>query len=175
MTTSDRAKGGGGPKRQRILRALVVAAVAGAIIFGGYVGYLAWTNDSFPAHQKPFSEYASIASAKFNGTEYAFNIVWLRADSLPIFAQITSSSTDAANSPVCDLGLATVQNGQTIFMPFAVTQHLQALNDVDLSVAVRSVSNGSTFTIVYNTANIGAQPGDIAPSDVSCQQPMGVE
>lgn len=174
MTTSDRPgkprKGGG----DRLVRTLVVVAVAGALVFGGYVGYLAWTNDAFPTQQRPFSEYASVVSAVFNGTEVAFQVQWLRADTLPLFSQVTSADVDAANTPVCDIGLATVQAGQTSFMPFAITQHLQVITNAELSIAMRSAANGSEFTIVYPITSIQANPGNISPN-ISCSQPVGVE
>jgi len=174
LTTSDRSKG---PRRSRgdnLVRGLVVAAVVGALVFGGYLGYLAYAN-AFPTHQRPFSEYARVVSAEFNGTELAFQVQWLRSDSLPLFAQVTSTDVDAANSPECDIGISSVQPGQTSFMPFAVTQHLQVITNAELSVAVKSVVNGTEFTIVYPIATIQANPGNISPSNISCSQPVGVE
>jgi hypothetical protein len=174
LTTSDSATPGR-RQSQGLVKAVIVAVVVGAVVFGGYVGYLAWTSDSFPVQQKPFAEYASISSAKFNGTEFAFDITWLRADSLPLYAQLTSAATDAANTPVCDTGLATVQAGQEVFMPFSISKNAQSLSNVELSIAVRSLVNGTEFTIVYTTANITAEPGNISPSGFSCQQPAGFE
>ena len=175
MTTSGSAKKPQKAKGQRLVKLLVVVVVAGALIFGGYVGYLAWVNDSFPTQTRPFSEYASITSANFNGTEYAFNVQWLRADVVPLYAQITSSDTDAANSPVCDVVVNQTQAGGASFLPFAINQHLAVLTNVELSVAMKSVVNGSEFTIAYDVVNATANPGNIVPSAISCSQPAGFE
>ena len=175
MTTSDRDRVSGRSRGDKLVRGLVVAVVVGALVFGGYLGYLAYSNDAFPTHQRPFSEYARVVSANFNGTELAFQVQWLRSDSLPLFAQLTSTDVDAANSPVCDIGISSVQAGQSSFMPFAVTKHLQVITNAELSVAVKSVVNGTEFTIVYPITSIQANPGNISPSNISCSQPVGVE
>ena len=174
MTTSD-SKGRRDSQGQRFVKLLVVAVVAGALVFGGYVGYLAWVNDSFPAQQRPFSEYAAVTTSTFNGTEYSFTIQWLRSDTAPLYAQLTSPSTDAANTPVCDIGVDTVQAGQQSFMPFAISQHVAVLSNVELSIAMKSVVNGSEFTIVYDVSTVTANPGNILPSNVSCSQPVSIE
>ena len=152
---------------------LVVIAMVGAAAFGLYLGYLAWANDSFPAKTMPFSDYASVTSSSFNGTEFAFNIRWNNASYLPQFAQLTSPATDAANTPVCSIGYTTIQAGQIIFMPFAISPASATLSNVDLSIAVKSVATGSEFTIVYNVASVLATDSPITPSNVSCQQPLG--
>ena len=174
MTTSDRTLPGAQPN-QRLLKAAIAVVIVGALVFGGYLGYLAWTNDSFPVQQRPFAEYASIASARFNGTEFALNITWARSDSVPLYAQLTSRTTDAANTPVCSTGLTTVQEGQNVFMPFSISQHAQTLSNVELSIAVRYLGNGTEFTIVYTVASVTAEPGNISPLGVSCQQPAVFE
>jgi hypothetical protein len=155
------------------VRLLVVASVVAAIGFGVYLGYLAWSNDSFPSQERPFADYASVASSSFNGTEFAFRIQWSNASFLPLYAQLTSPATDAANTPVCDLQLSAVARGQTIFMPFTISPPSATVNNVDLSIAVKSVVTGSEFTIVYNVASASATNSPITPSNVSCQQPLG--
>ncbi len=153
----------------------VVAAIVGALVFGLYLGYLAWANDSFPAQQRPFGDYASVVSSEFNGTELALSVRWDNSSYLPLYAQLTSSSTDAANTPVCGLGLSSVQSGQTIFMPFTITPASATLTSVDLSIAVKSVATGAEFTIVYNMPSVQGSNSPITPSNVSCQQPPGLE
>ena len=154
-------------------RLLVVVAIVGAATFGLYIGYLALANDSFPAQVKPFSNYASVVSDSFNGTEFAFNLKWQNASALPLYAQLTSPATDAANTPVCEVGLSTVASGQTIFMPFTISPASATLSNVDLSVAVKSIANGNEFTIVYNVASVSANNSPITPSNISCQEPLG--
>lgn len=151
----------------------MVLAIVGAVAFGLYIGYLAYANDSFPAQERPFADYASVASSTFNGTEYAFSLRWNDSSYLPLFAQVTSPQTDAANTPVCSIGLSTVQSGQTIFLPFTISPASAALNNVDLSIAVKSVATGAEFTITFNVASVTASNAPITPSDVSCQQPLG--
>ncbi len=155
-------------------KVLVLVAIAGAVIFGVYLGYLAWSNDSFPVQEKPFGDYATVTSSTFNGTEYSFQIRWLSADYVPLYAQLTSPASDAANTPVCDTGLSSVAAGQSIFMPFAITPVSAELSNVDLSIAVRPVAvGGQPFTIVYSVPSVSAQPGNITPSNAACQQPPG--
>ncbi len=153
----------------------MVVAIVAAVVFGAYVGYLAWTNDSFPSEVRPFDKYASVASSSFNGTEFAFRVDWLNSSYLPLYAQLTSPATDAANTPVCDLGLSSVSNGQTLFLPFAISPPSATVNNVDLSIAVRSLATGSEFTIVYNVPSAPATNAAITPSNVSCQQPLGAQ
>ena len=152
---------------------IVVAVVVGAVVFGTYIGYLAWINDSFPAQERPFEEFASVTSSMFNGTEFAFRINWVNSSFLPLYAQLTSPATDAANTPVCDLGLSSVSGGQDLFLPFTISPPSATVNNVDLSIAVRALATGSEFTIVYNVQSASASNGDISPSNVSCQQPLG--
>jgi hypothetical protein len=173
--TSD--KGGRPTAQSHSTRAkvLVVAALVGALVFGLYLGYLAWANDSFPSQERPFGDYASVTSTFFNGTEFAFNLRWDNDSYLPLYAQLTSPATDSANTPVCDVGLSSVKSGQTIFMPFTIRPAAATLTNVDLSIAVRSVATGGEFTIVYSVASIKGTNVVITPSDISCQQPPGTE
>lgn len=156
-------------------RLLVVVAIVGAVGFGIYLGYLAWTNDSFPAQVEPFADYASVTSSSFNGTEFAFHLQWNNATYVPMFAQLTSPATDAANTPVCSTGYSSVQAGDVIFMPFTISPESAALTNVDLSIAVKSLATGGEFTIVYNVASVSAGNSPITPSNISCQQPLGSE
>ena len=160
-------------RRPSKARILVVTAIVAAIIFGVYLGYLAWSNDSFPSQEMPFGDYANVASSSFNGTEFAFRIQWGNASYLPLYAQLTSPATDAANTPVCDLQLSAVARGQIIFMPFTISPPSATVNNVDLSIAVKSVVTGSEFTIVYNIASASANNSPITPSNVSCQELLG--
>jgi hypothetical protein len=150
---------------------LVVIAIVAAVVFGLYIGYLAWTNDSFPSREEPFSNYAQVVSATYNGTEYAFRIQWISADYVPMFAQLTSPDSDSANTDVCGTGLNSVTAGQSIFMPFGLSSPATALSNVDLSVAVKSAVNGTEFTIVYHVESVTALQGDIQPQALACTQP----
>ena len=158
-------------------RILVIAAVVAAVAFGLFLGYLAYTNDSFPAQVRPFSDYATVASALFNGTEYAFTLQWLNASYVPQFAQLTSPNTDAANTPVCGIQLSGIKDNQTVFLPFTISPASATLSDVDLSIAVQSATNSTQFTIVYNVPSVSAPANNqpITPSNITCQQPPGVE
>ncbi|HEY6283603.1 MAG TPA: hypothetical protein VIW22_06735 [Nitrososphaerales archaeon] len=175
MTTSDSRnspKEGRGRSRSR---ALVVTALVGAAIFGLYVGYLALTNDSFPAQQRPIDQYARVVSSSFNGTEFAFQVRWLNGSYLPLYAQLTSPASDSANTPVCETGLAKVAANQTLFMPFTISPPAATLTNVDLSIAVQSPANGGQFRIVYNIASTSATNAAITPSNYSCHQPTGIQ
>ena len=152
-------------------KVFVILAIGGAVLFGGYIGYLAWSNDSFPIQEKPFGDYAAVASSSFNGTELAFEVKWLSAEYLPLYAQVTSPTSDAANTPVCGLGLQNVTEGQVIPMPFGISKPSSVLTNVDLSIAVRSVATGAEFTIAYHAGSLPAQQGNITPSNFSCRQP----
>jgi hypothetical protein len=156
-------------------RLLVIAVIVAAAAFGLFLGYLAYTNDSFPAQQRPFGDYASVVYSSFNGTELAFRVQWLNASYVPLYAQLTSQTTDAANTPVCSVGLSAVQSGQMVFMPFGISPASVTLSNVDLSIAVKSVANSTEFTIVYTVASISASNVLITPSNLSCQQPAGLE
>ena len=162
-----------GPRRSSTTRMVVVLVIVAAVVFGIYIGYLAWANDSFPAGERPFSQYAAVTSSSFNGTEFAFTIAWTNSSYLPLYAQLTSPATDAANTPVCDLKLSSVSNGQSLFLPFTISPPSATVNSVALSIAVKSETTGSEFTIVYNVATASAGNGNITPSNVSCQQPLG--
>lgn len=152
---------------------IVVVALVGAVVFGLFIGYLAYSNDSFPAKTRPFSDYATVTSQTFNGTEFAFVLRWNNASALPLYAQLTSPVTDAANTPVCELGLSSVREGASLFLPFTISPASATLSNVDLSIAVKSTATGGEFTISYNTPSISATNAPITPSDISCQQPLG--
>jgi hypothetical protein len=152
---------------------LVIVAIVGATVFGLFLGYLAYTSDSFPAQERPFGDYASVLSSTFNGTEFAFQVQWNNASYLPLFVQLTSTATDAANTPVCDLKLSSVTTGQIIFMPFTISPESAALSNVDLSIAVQSATNSTQFTIAYNVPTISASNSPITPSNVTCEEPLG--
>ncbi len=152
---------------------IVIAAIVAAAAFGLFLGYLAYTSDSFPTQQRPFGDYASIPSSTFNGSEYAFRVQWNNANYIPLYAQLTSPATDAANTPVCDLKLASVTSGQIIFMPFTITPESAALSNVDLSIAVSSATNSTQFTIAYNVPLVNATNSAITPSNVTCGEPPG--
>lgn len=162
-------------RRRSGAKLLVIAAIVGAVLFGIFLAYLAWSNDSFPVQKKPFGDYAKVTSSTFNGSEYAFQVQWFSADYLPYQAQLTSPASEAANTPVCGTGLTSVGAGQTLFMPFKITPTEAGLTSVDLSIAVKTLSTGSEFTIVYSVPSVSATAGNIVPSDISCQQPPGVE
>jgi hypothetical protein len=166
------------PAREKgasVVRALVIAAIVGSILFGLFIGYLAYTNDSFPTRVMPFDQYATVTSTQFNGTELAFSVTWNNSGYLPYQAQVTSDSSDAANTPVCGLQLQSVTDGQMIFMPFSIASPSAALADVQLSIAVKNVVNGTEFTIAYTVPTITAGNGNVEPSNLTCQQPPGIE
>ncbi len=152
-------------------KVLVLLALSGATAFGIFLGYLYWSNDSFPARVLPFSDYAEVASSTFNGTEYAFSIRWLSSDYVPMYAQLTSPASDSANTNVCDLNLNQVAGGEVIFMPFGLSGPSTSLSNVDLSIAVKSAVNGTQFTIVYHVDSVTAAPGNIQPQAYACTQP----
>jgi len=174
LTTSDRR-----PRAPEgnfsAVKALVVIAIIGAAVFGVYLGYLAWSQDSFPTATKPFGNYAVVTSDNFNSTEFAFNLTWENASALPIKAQLTSPSTDAANTPVCEVGLTSVTKGQNIFMPFTITPETATLISVSLNIDVQPTGGGGDFTITYSVASILASNTPISPSNITCQEPAGVE
>ena len=150
-------------------RVVVIVAIGGAAIFGVFLAYLAWTNDSFPVQQKPLGDYATVQAYFFNGTEVVFQVRWLSSGYLPLYAQMTSSTSDTANSPVCGLGLQNVTSGQVIPLPFGVSRPSASLGNVDLSLAVRSVATGSEFTIKYSIASLDAHQGNLTPTGVVCR------
>jgi hypothetical protein len=157
--------------RLRAAKLVVILAVCGAALFGGYLAYLAYTNDSFPAQERPFGDYAQVVSTSFNGTEVAFNVRWLSGDYLPLYTQVTSTSSDVANTPVCGLGLQKVAAGETLPMPFGISKPTAVLTNLELSIAVRTLASGQEFTIVYSVPSVSAQQGDLQPSGLSCAQP----
>jgi len=151
---------------------LVVAAIVGAVAFGLFVGYLAYTNDSFPAQTRPFASYARVVYSSFNGTEYAFRVEWNNSNYVPLFTQLTSPDTDAANTPVCDLKMSSIYGGEIIFLPFTISPESAALSNVDLSIAVQSATNSTQFTISYNVPLVNATNAQITPSNITCQEPL---
>ncbi len=154
-------------------RMLVLAVIVGAVAFGLFLGYLAYASDSFPAQERPFGDYASVVYSSFNGTEFAFRIQWNNASYVPLFAQLTSPATDAANTPVCDIAHSNVKTGEMLFLPFAISPASATLSNVNLSIAVQSATNGTQFTITYNVASVDATNSEITPSNLTCQQPLG--
>ncbi|MDV3277784.1 MAG: hypothetical protein LYZ69_04870 [Nitrososphaerales archaeon] len=153
---------------------IVVVAVIGAAAFGLFLGYLAYTNDSFPTQEKPFAEYASVVATNFNGTEFYLKVQWTSTGNFtPFYAQLTSPTTDAANTPVCSLGITSVVKGQIIDLPFKISAPRTSVSSVDLAIAVRSNVNMTEFTIVYHVDQVTAQPGNIYPSAFACEQPQG--
>ena len=151
----------------------VVLALVGAIAFGLFIGYLAYSTDSFPAQTRPFANYASVVYSSFNGTEYAFRVEWNSSNYLPLFTQLTSPATDAANTPVCDLKMSSIESGETIFLPFTISPASATLSNVDLAIAVQSATNSTQFTIIYNVPLVNATNALITPSNITCQQPLG--
>ena len=158
------------PRRRQWGKIAVIAAFAGAIAFGSYIGYLAWTNDTFPPKQLPFADYANVTSVEFNGSEYAVTISWLSSATLPLYVQITSSVSDAANSPVCDLNLRSVSQGQSIFLPFGVSGISNAPTSVNLWIAAQ-YGNGTEFTVQHTITNYTAFQGNIIPTEYACTEP----
>ena len=152
-----------------------MVAIVGAVVFGVYLGYLAWSQDSFPTATKPFGNYAVVTSKTFNGTEFAFSLTWNNASAVPVKAQLTSPATDAANTPVCEVRLSAVSNGQPIFMPITISPESPTLVNVALSIDVQPVGGGNDFTIVYSVASISATNTPIVPSNITCQQPLGAD
>jgi len=152
---------------------VVMIALVGAVAFGLLIGYLAYSSDSFPAQERPFADYAKVLHSSFNGTEYAFSIQWNSSSYVPLFTQLTSPATDAANTPVCDLEMPSIKSGQTIFLPFTISPASAALSNVDLAIAVQAATNGTQFTIVYNVPLVNATNEAITPSNITCQEPLG--
>lgn len=150
----------------------MVIALVGAVAFGLFVGYLAYSSDSFPAQTRPFASYAKVVYSSFNGTEYAFRIEWNSSNYVPLFTQLTSPATDAANTPVCGLQMASVNSGQTIFLPFTISPESASLSNVNLAIAVQSATNSTQFTIIYNVPLVSATNAPITPSNITCQEPL---
>ena len=154
-------------------RLLVILAIVGAVAFGLFIGYLAYSSDSFPAQERPFAAYAKVVYSSFNGTEFAFRVMWNSSSYVPLFTQLTSPATDAANTPVCDLQMKGIASGQTIFLPFTISPATATLSNVDLAIAVQSATNSTQFTITYNVPLVNATNAAITPSNITCQQPLG--
>jgi hypothetical protein len=151
--------------------AVIAVVISGAVVFGLYLAFVAWSSSSFPTAEKPFSDYATVVSTQFNGTELYYRVEWNSTSGLvPLYAQITSPQTDEANSPVCDLGLGSVASGQMLDLPFGIAAPKQTLASVDLAIAVGASPNSPKFTIVYHIDQINAQPGKITPSNFACTQ-----
>ncbi len=161
-------------KRPSWGKIFVVTALVGAVAFGGLLGYLAYVNDSFPSQTQPFGDYAVVSSAVFNGTEYAFNVTWLSGNYLPEYAQMWSSVSDVANSPICSLGLSSVASGQLIFMPFGISGASTAAASVYVSIAVKPTAGGASFTIQQEITNFTLQTGDISPSSYACTEQAAI-
>ncbi|MDV3243818.1 MAG: hypothetical protein LYZ66_01430 [Nitrososphaerales archaeon] len=122
--------------------------------------------------QRPFANFAAVTATEFNGTEIYFRLQWNSSGNFtPLYAQITSPSSDEANSPVCDLRVSSVVRGQSLDLPFATGAPSTSLTNVDLAIAVRANTNMTEFTIVYHVGQINAQPGMITPSGYACSQP----
>jgi len=154
---------------------LVIAVMAVAVIFAAYIGYLAFANESFPVEQRPFGNYAAMASPpQFNGTEISFHVRWLNSDYIPVKAQINSDTTDAANSPTCYLDLTSVNASQVIAMPFGLSSATPVITNVQLSIDVSTVATGHDFTIVYTVNSTSAAQGDVTPTNISCQESASV-
>jgi len=154
-------------------RTLVVLAVVFAVVFGLYIGYLAFANNSFPTEEMPFGNYASVVSSTFNGTEYAFVIQWNNATYLPLYAQLTSPATDEANTPVCGVNVTSVTVTKQVFMPFTISPATANLENVELSIAVGKTASNPAFTIVHNVANVNATNAKITPSNITCEELAG--
>jgi len=152
---------------------LVVVALVGAAAFGLLLGYLAYSTDSFPAQTRPFANYARVVYSSFNGTEYAFGVEWNSSNYVPLYTQLTSPATDAANTPVCDLKVSSIESGQTLFLPFTISPASATLSNVDLAIAVQSAANSTQFTIIYNVPLVNATNALITPSNITCQEPLG--
>ena len=152
---------------------VVVAILIGAIAFGLFIGYLAYTNALFPQKQASFGNYATVVSTYFNGTEVAFNVRWDNASALPLKVQLTSTVSTQADSPVCMAGLSSVTSGQMLFLPFAVSPPSGTLANVDLSIAAKDLATGNQFTIIYNLHNITADNATITPIGPICELPPG--
>lgn len=165
------------PAKRGISKAkvLVIAVMAVAVIFAAYIGYLAFANESFPVEQRPFGNYAAMASPpQFNGTEISFHVRWLNSDYIPVKAQINSDTTDAANSPTCYLDLTSVNASQVIAMPFGLSSATPVITNVQLSIDVSTVATGHDFTIVYTVNSTSAAQGDVTPTNISCQESASV-
>lgn len=155
-------------------RAAIVIALVGALAFGLYLGYLAYANDSFSTTVKPFDDYANVTSYNFNGSELAYNVTWENSSALPLYAQVTSPSTDAANTPVCSIGLSSVTSGQNVFMPFTINPEDATLQSVNLNIEVKDLASGHQFSIVFSLSLVNATNNPITPSDISCEEPPGI-
>jgi hypothetical protein len=137
---------------------IVVGAVIAASAILLYVATTSLGSPSFPSEQKPFSEYATVMSSTFNGTEYNFQLQWRAAGNYtPLFAQMTSTSS-YEDSAVCDVGISSISRGETLNLPFVLPENATTLSGVGL-------------TIQFQAGNATAISGDIAPSSYACFTP----
>lgn len=166
------------PTSNRLSRGKVaiILVIAAAVVFGTYIGYLGFANQSFPVEEKPFANYAAMASPpQFNGTEISFQVRWLNSDYVPVLAQISSNVTDTANSVACGTGLKNASAGEVIDMPFGLSSATITAVGVQLFIDVQPVVHGSSdFTIVYNIGSISASPGNVTPTSYACQESESV-
>lgn len=158
-------------RRPSLGKTLVIVAIVGAVVFAAYIGYLAYVNESFPLEQRPFGDYAAMAvPPQFNGTEISFHVRWLNSDFIPVKAQITSDTSDAANSPTCYTDLRSVSPGQVIAMPFGLSSATPVITNVQLSIDVMTQATGHEFTIAYTINSTSATVGNVSPADIACAE-----
>lgn len=160
------------PKGNRRAKAIVAVFIIGAVVFSLYLGVEAYENQSFPRQTEPFSQYATMTEARFNGTIYLFVLNWDNGGYTPLYAQMTADQ-DQANSPACQIGNSTVASGQTLTLPFSTNGPLTAVSDVDLWIAVKNNTSTSEFTIDYHVNNATAQIGDLPGINYSCVEVAG--
>lgn len=112
--------------------------------------------------------YAKVLSASFNGTELFFSVEWLSSNYLLVSYQISSSTSDSANSGSCTLGQQAVPEGQTIGLAFHVSPVSATIDSVNLFITVRSAATGSESTFSYRISALSATNGPIPYTPYTC-------
>lgn len=148
-----------GEKGGRKGKLLVALLLVFSLVFGLAVVYYEYANTSFPAREKPMSDFATVAYERFNGTEFLFVLQWKAGGNYTtLYAQLASNEY---TTPVFDLRFEGVKPGQVLRMPFPLSKPLLSLHDVNLYVAVRDNANMSEFTLAYHVDSAGAVQGNI--------------
>ncbi len=154
-------------------RILIVASIGAAVVFGLYFGIMLWANDSFPQQTEPFANYATITSTAFNGTVYSFTMKWTSNDTIPLYAQLSWTDSDQESSLVCDFGVSAPPTSPVV-MPFGIDGVQATLTAIQLDIAVKTLSTGSEFTIVYNVNSVNATASGNLAQNYACTEPNSI-
>ncbi len=132
---------------------VVLIMMVGAAAFGTVFGYLQYINNSFPSKIMDFQKFASLKGYSFNGTVFSIYIQWFDKDKyMPLYAQFIS---DQYASRVYDVATQLHPNG-TLLLPFPVEVSLSSMTNVELLIAVKNMTDGTDFTVVYSIGNVNS-------------------